>query len=224
VAALREEPAEGAVLREAQRVVVWSPKGRVRAADVPLLVVHDGPEYSRRASLRRLVEPFQPIRVALLHSNDREEHYSASARYARILVEEILPELGAASRRVGLGCSLGGLALLHAHRRYPGAFDALLPQSASLFRRRTDPQESRFRRFARVERFVGSVLRTEAWRSPIPVTMTCGMDEENLANNRIAAEALERQGYPVRFHEVAGGHDWPSWRRALRAHLPEVLA
>jgi enterochelin esterase-like enzyme len=27
----------------------------------------------------------------------------------------------------------------------------------------------------------------------------------------------------VRFHEVPGGHDWPSWRRALRLHLAEVL-
>ena len=202
---------------------MWSPKGGARAADVPLLVVHDGPEYGRRASLRRLVEPFQPLRVALLQSNDREEHYSASARYARTLVEEILPELGPASRRVGLGCSLGGLALLHAHRRYPDAFDALLPQSASLFRRRTDPQEAGFARFARIQRFVGSILNAEAWTSPIAVTMTCGVDEENLANNRAAADALARQGYAVRFHEVPGGHDWPSWRRALRLHLTEVL-
>jgi enterochelin esterase-like enzyme len=222
VAADGEKPAEGAVLRSGQRLVVWSPKG-ARADRVPLLVVHDGPEYSRRASLRRLLEPFQPLRVALLHSNDREEHYSASARYARTLVEEILPELGPASRRIGLGCSLGGLALLHAHRRYPDAFDALVPQSASLFRRPTDPQEARFPRFARISRFVGAVVNADDWRTPIPVTMTCGVDEENLANNRVVAEALGRQGYPVRLHEVAGGHDWPSWRRALRAHLPEVL-
>ncbi|MGE5691873.1 MAG: alpha/beta hydrolase [Pseudomonadota bacterium] len=205
-------------------MVVWSPRGGARAGSVPLLVVHDGPEYSRRASLRRLLEPFQPLRVALLHSNDRNEHYSASARYARTLAEEILPELGPASRRVGLGCSLGGLALIHAHRRYPDAFDAIVAQSPSLFRRRTDRQEAGFPRFARIARFVGTLLNTEAWHSPIPVTITCGVDEENLANNRAAAGALERQGYPLRFHEVPGGHDWRSWRRALDLYLPEVLA
>jgi len=224
VAADAARDAEGRVLREAQRIVVWSPKGRARAEEVPLVVVHDGREYSRRASLRRLLEPYQPLRVALLDSNDREEHYSASARYARTLAEEILPELGRASRRIGIGCSLGGLALLHAHRRHPDAFDAIVPQSPSLFRRRTDRHESGFPRFARITRFVGSVLNADDWPSPIPVTMTCGVDEENLANNRAAAEALRRQGYPLRLHEVPGGHDWRSWRRALREHvLPELL-
>lgn len=191
---------------------------------MPLLVVHDGHDYARRASLRRLLEPYQPLRVALLSAADRNEAYSASARYARLLAEELLPELGPASRRVGLGCSLGGLALLHAHRRHPGAFDAILAQSGSFFRRRTDRQEARFPRFARITRFVGTVLNGHDWHSPIPVTMTCGVDEENLANNGAMSEALARQGYPVRFHEVPGGHEWRSWREALGAHLDEVLA
>ena len=60
-------------------------------------------------------------------------------------------------------------------------------------------------------------------RLPIPVTITCGLDEENLENNRAVAAALTEQGYDVELHEVPGGHDWPVWRRALKARLPDLL-
>ena len=190
----------------------------VRGEHGPLLVVHDGPEYVRRAALYATID--RPVRAALLVPVDRNETYSASAAYARALVDEVLPALPG-DRPVGLGCSLGALALLPAHRRYPDAFAGLFLQSGSYFRRRTDPQEGGFQRFARVARFVGTVLREPG--RPIPVTMTCGLDEENLENNRAVAAALAEQGYDVELHETPGGHAWPVWRRALQARLPDLL-
>jgi enterochelin esterase-like enzyme len=192
----------------------------------PVLVVHDGPDYVRRARvlavLTRLVEgkELPPHRVALLTANDRMETYSASARYARELVDALGDLEG---RRVGVGSSLGALALLHAHRLEPRAFAGLFLQSGSYFRRRTDPQESGFQRFSRIDRFVGSVLNARDGARPVPTTITCGLDEENYANNAAMAQALATQGYPVDFHAARGGHEWPTWRRALEAHLPPLL-
>jgi enterochelin esterase-like enzyme len=192
----------------------------------PLLVVTDGQDYVRRASLLRLLRGLvetrrvPPHRVALLTPDDRLETYSASTRYARALVAE-LDEL--AGRRVGLGSSLGALALLHAHRLEPRAFAGLFLQSGSFFRRRTDPQESRFPRFSRVDRFVGTVLNARDGARPVPTTITCGLDEENYANNAVLAQALAAQGYAVDFHAARGGHDWPTWRRALEVHLAPLL-
>jgi enterochelin esterase family protein len=192
----------------------------------PLLVVHDGPEYVRRASLlrilTRLVESKQAPahRVALLVPDDRLETYSASARYARELVAALAEIEG---KPVGVGSSLGALALLHAHRLEPRAFSGLFLQSGSYFRRRTDPQESRFPRFSRVDRFVGSVLNARDGARPVPTTITCGLDEENYANNAAMAQALAMQGYAVDFHAARGAHDWPTWRRALEAHLAPLL-
>jgi enterochelin esterase-like enzyme len=184
--------------------------------DEPLVVVHDGPEYAHRGGLRRALDGHS---AALLAPVDRDETYSASAAYSHALVEDVLPSLPG-RRPVGLGCSLGALALLHAHRRAPGAFAGLFLQSGSFFRRR-DSYESGFPRYGRIARFVGS-LRRDPGR-PIPVTITVGLDEENLANNRALAETLAAGGYDVELHETRGGHDWPMWKRQLKARLPDLL-
>lgn len=190
---------------------------------LPLLLVHDGSDYARRGGLRRVLARLPPLRAALVDPVDRREDYAAAPRYTRALLRELLPALDAGGPRVGVGASLGALALLHAHRTSPPALDGLFLQSGSFFRRATDAQERGFRRFARIDRFVRGVLEGEAPARTIPVTITCGRDEENLANNRAVAAALERQGYDVRLHEHPGGHTWPAWRRALDAHLEELL-
>src|SRR5258706_10760737 len=191
----------------------------------PLLVVLDGPDYARRASLLRLLrrlvdEDRVPAhRVALVRADDRFESYSASVAYARALTAALDELTGRGrGRRVGLGSSLGGLALLHAHRLEPRAFSGLFLQSGSFFRRRTDPQEASFRRFSRIDRFVGTVLNASDRPRPVPTTLTCGLDEENYACNAAIAQALAAQAYAVSFHAARGGHDWPTWRRALGPH------
>lgn len=197
-------------------------------AAAPLLVVLDGPDYVSRARLlavlRRQAEAraLPAHRVVLVSAADRFEAFSASARYGQALTAA-LDELGR-GRRVGVGSSLGALALLHAHRLEPRAFAGLFLQSGSYFRRRTDPQERGFRRFARIDRFVGGVLGggVDGTR-PVPTTITCALDEENYANNAVLAQALAAQGYAVDFHAARGAHDWPTWRRALELHLPGLL-
>src|SRR5438445_3851178 len=87
----------------------------------PVLVVLEGPDYARRAGLLRLLGGFvargaaPPHRVALVVPDDRLETYSASTAYARALTAALDDLTGSRrGRRVGLGSSLGGLALLHA--------------------------------------------------------------------------------------------------------------
>jgi enterochelin esterase family protein len=204
--------------------------GRPGGGPGPLLVVLDGPEYALRTSLLRLLdrlvreEGVAPHRVALVLPDDRLETYSASAYFARALASRLDELTGRGrGRRVGLGSSLGALALLHAHRLEPRSFSGLFLQSGSFFRRRTDPQESGFGRFSRVDRFVGTVLNAKGRARAVPATITCGLDEENYVNNAAVARALAAQGYAVDFHAARGGHDWPTWRRALDAHLGALL-
>jgi enterochelin esterase family protein len=200
--------------------------------DAPLIVAHDGPEYAEYAGLTRFLdamsweERIPPLHAALIQPVDRNETYSASALYSAALVRELLPDLARRvphGKRIGMGASLGALAMLHAHVRHPRSFDALLLQSGSFFRQRSDKQESRFPRWQRITRFVGTVLRGAAAENPIPIAFTCGTAEENRANNRAMADALVEQGYPAWLAEIRDAHTWTCWRDGFDPHLPALV-
>src|SRR5260221_8340839 len=151
-----------------------------------MLVVQDGPESSEYASLTRFLdamsweERIPPLHAALIQPVDRNETYSASALYAGALTRELLPQIARRvphGTRIGMGASLGALALLHAHVRHPKSFDGLMLQSGSFFRQRYDKYESSFPRYRRITRFVGTVLRGVAVERTIPVAITCGTGE-----------------------------------------------
>jgi enterochelin esterase family protein len=214
-------------LRTKIPLTLWESEGVQPGRPLPLVVAHDGTEYADLASLLSLLARHGPIRAALLDPpGDRDEHYSASANYARALSSEILPALhhqAPATLRIGMGASLGALAMLHAQRLRPSSFGALFLQSGSFFRQRFDRQESGFARFRRIARFVGQVLAATETAAPIPIAMTCGTVEENLANNRAVAAALQRQGHPVRLHINRDAHNYVAWRDCLFPHLTELL-
>ena len=210
---------------------LWSAADTDPAEPLPLLLVHDGPEYAEYCSLLRLFDHLvafgevPPFCAALLPPpGHRNETYSASARYARTLVGEWLPALRPyAGRPLGLGASLGALAWLHAHWAYPGILGGLFLQSGSFFRRRLDAQEAAYPRFARITRFVSRVFGGRREIERIPVTLTCGTGEENLGNNRAVAGALQRQGWHAALVEHPDAHNWVSWRDSLHPHLAELL-
>src|SRR5215207_10015685 len=76
---------------------VWSPADAGPGEPLPLLVAHDGPEYDRLAALTQFsAGALPPHRVALLAPGERDEWYSASARYAGALVRDVVPALHSA--------------------------------------------------------------------------------------------------------------------------------
>jgi enterochelin esterase-like enzyme len=217
--------------------LLWSSPGARPGASAPLLVVHDGPEYARFSSLLALLATavedgrLPSLRAALLTPpRPRDEHYAASPGYAHALVSDVMPVLDALAPsprerrwRVGMGASLGALALLHAHRAAPEVFGALLLQSGSFFQEHLDPQEAWRPVFARISAFVAGVLAGRGPARPPPVTLTCGTAEENLANNRAVHDALHAQGYRVRLGQVRDAHNWTAWRDAFDPYLLDLL-
>ena len=201
------------------RVRMWSTGGG------PLLVAHDGPEYDALGGLTRYAGAviaageLPAFRVAMLAPGHRDEWYSGSALYARALTEYVLPALHPVAP-VGMGASLGALAMLHGHGRDP--FAGLFLQSGSFFVPRHDAHESRFPRYRRIVRVVRELHR-DAGR-PAPVSLTCGIAEENLANNRLMAQALGAQGFDVALHVNPDMHNYTGWRDALHPHLTRLLA
>lgn len=212
---------------------VWSPADAPPGTPLRLLLANDGPEYDALAQLTRYTAAtiaggaVPPFRVALLQPGDRNNWYSASAAYSRVLDSDVLPELrsafGVIGQPVAMGASLGALAMLHAQRRFPRAFSGLFLQSGSYFMPRYDRHESGFSRYSRIIRFVRDTRRTGEYAMPVPVTITVGKAEENAHNNRSMARALAAQGYEVSLEEVLDMHNYVGWRDAFDPHLTTLL-
>jgi enterochelin esterase family protein len=231
---VRELPLRSRRLRSTLPALLWSPAEGDPRRPLPLLVVHDGPEYARYSSLTRLLDHLvsfgetPDFRALLLPpGGNRDELYSASTRYADALVAELLPaavEHAPSGRQlVFLGASLGALAALHAHVRHPGLAAGLFLQSGSFFRPRLDAQEATHARFSRIARFVSRVHGRLPLAPAVPTVVTCGTAEENLANNRAFAAALDERGWPVTTFWNRDAHNWTSWRDALHPRLAELL-
>ena len=222
-------PALGADLH----ATIWSPAGLDETEAAPLLLVHDGPEYDRAAGLTHYLAAgvaegrLPPLRAALLEPGERDFRYSANPAYASDLATAVVPALTAlspATTTIGMGTSLGALAMLHAHRAHPELADRLFLQSGSFFDPRHDAHESGFSGYDRVVAFVGAVREAGGAARPVPTVLTCGGPEENVHNNRLMAATLAAQGYDVALHEVDDVHNWTAWRDALEPHLTGLIA
>ncbi|MBK5306746.1 MAG: hypothetical protein JJD92_08690 [Frankiaceae bacterium] len=219
-------------LDEAVPAILWSSHGSADDDELPLLVVHDGPEYDALSSLTLFLDAMvdegrlPPMRAALLAPVGRNESYAASAPYSRALALGLVPALhkvAPTSVTLGMGASLGGLAMLHAQRSHPGTFSGLYLQSSSFFHRLLDEQESSFERFQRVTFFVESVLRSGPALEPVPIVMTCGLIEENVENNRLMTRSLGAQGYDTRLVENRDGHTYTGWRDTFDPNLVDLV-
>lgn len=211
---------------------LWAAVGLGEDEPSPLLVVHDGPEYDRLAGLTLFLDTMTsegrlpPMRAALLEPVERNETYSASPTYGRSLALGLVPRLRKqvpTKAVIGMGASLGGLAMLQAQRAHPGTFAGLYLQSSSFFHRVLDEQESDFARFSRIAGFVDSVLRSGPHVDPVPVVMSCGLIEENVENNRLMTRALQAQGYDTRLVENRDVHTYTGWRDTFDPNLVDLV-
>jgi enterochelin esterase-like enzyme len=212
--------------------LLWSSHGSADDAEAPLLVVHDGPEYDALASLTLFLDAMvdegrlPAMRAALLAPVDRNESYAASTSYSRALALGLVPalhKLAPTTITLGMGASLGGLAMLHCQRAHPGTFAGLYLQSSSFFHRALDDQESSFERFQRITAFVDGVLRSGPALEPVPIVLTCGQIEENVDNNRLMTRSLAAQGYDTRLVENRDVHTYTGWRDTFDPNLVDLV-
>jgi enterochelin esterase family protein len=224
---------ESSLLGGCQEALLWASHGSSADTPLPLLVALDGIEFDRFSSLTRMLDAevargrLPAMRALLLHPSHRDDHYSANPALPEAIENELLPAVHrlapiAEGRRyrAGLGASLGGLALLHAHRVRPATFGALFLESSTFL------QHERllgFEYLQRVEQFVDDLLGAGTSPDPIPVTLTCGKVELGLANNRAVARALRTQGYDARLHITSDAHNWIAWRDAWTPRLTSLL-
>lgn len=212
---------------------VWSPASSSPRDDLPMLLVHDGPELAAYAKITRWAGTLgYPLRVVLLDPGpDRGQRYSADPVYAAVLTEAVgvLRQRWPSSRRPVLaGASLGALAALHTAWRHPGTFAGLWLASGSFFTAGTDPGERDFPHFGRITAFTDEITAADAAPDLGAVTMVCGTAEENLANNELLRDrltALEAGGSRgIAWATADDGHNTTCWRDLFDPHLGVLSA
>lgn len=214
-------------------VTIWSPAGSQARDPLPLVVVHDGPEYDLFSSLSRyssvLIQErvLPPHRLALAHPVLRDAWYSGSPAYLRTIaaagLARIDAEYAVRAPIVVMGASLGGLTALLVGMVDGPPVGAVFAQSGSFFHPTLDPQESGFRYFDRISEQVRQILHAPRTSRPLRIGLTCGAHEENAANNRQMAAALDHAGHSVTYTELPDLHNFIAWRDALDPHLTDVL-
>jgi enterochelin esterase-like enzyme len=196
----------------------------------PLLVVHDGIDYLKFASLAQVLDnlihrlEIPPLVVALTQSPRRTEEYAASELHARFLCDELLPLLEQEfplhedpQDRALMGASFGAVASLHTTWLRPGTFGKLLLQSGS-FAFTDIGDHGRGPLFDPVVRFVNS-FRKAPGRPPPKIFLSCGIYESLIYYNRSMLPLLQGTGSETKLVEAQDGHNWENWRDRLRDGL-----
>ena len=213
-----------------RRVSVYLPARFRETRRYPLLIVHDGGDYVRYASLQTVLDNLihnlevAPLVVALTHPVDRLTEYPNHAGHAAFIAEQLLPAMQnkfpiyeTAASRCLMGASFGGVAALATAWRYPGTFGRLLLQSGSFAF--TDIGESkRGPAFVEVVKFINA-FRDAPGKPSEKVFVSCGTYESLIYENRTMVPVLQASGMEVRYEEARDGHNWENWRDRLRSGL-----
>jgi len=224
------------ILGAAMPCRLWSSAGRQAAEPLPLLVALDGLEYDQYCGLTQMLDlmvtqgELPPMRAALLHPVRRDRDYAASIDFSRSLAEEVLPHLDGLvavpddkRQRVGMGASLGGLAMLFAQWSYPELLGGLFLQSASVFNHHYFAGDLDFEPMERICNFTERVHTAAGAPSPCAAVLTCGVVEETLLANTAMAASLQRLGYAASLQRLPDAHNWVAWRDAFQPHLVDLL-
>jgi enterochelin esterase family protein len=197
----------------------------------PLLIVHDGHDYLRYASLRPILDNLihrlevPDLIVALTSSPDRLAEYANDERHARFLTDELVPHLEARfpldsrpQARCLMGASFGAVASFSTAWRRPGFYGRLLLQSGSFAFSDIGERNHRGAVFDPVVSFINQ-FRSRPQAVSERLFVSCGMYESLIYENRSLMPMLQATGMDVRYVEARDGHNWENWRDRLREGL-----
>jgi enterochelin esterase-like enzyme len=202
-----------------RRVYVYLPAAydRDSGARFPSFYVHDGGEYLERARMSTVMDnlihtgEIPPVVVVMIDPVNRMREYWANDAYRDFLCAEFIPAIDDLYRTITdrdsrgvMGASLGGLISTYVALSKPQLFSKVAGQSSALH---LD------------EKKLVSLLRA-AEDATIIFYFDVGIYEPRFipAHERFVA-LLKQKRWPCFYQELAGGHNWTSWR----AHLKDLL-
>jgi len=227
---LDEIEVESAAFASQRRVLLYLPARFRRSRRYPLLIVHDGDDFLRFASLKVVLDnlihrqEIAAMVVALAIPGERLVEYGASEEHARFIIDELLPDLEQElplderpATRGLMGASFGAVASLATAWLLPGAFGNLFLHSGS-FAFTDIGEQRRGPVFDPVVRFVNA-FRERPGHPCQRIFMTCGIYESLIYENRSLFPLLQQTGVELKYVEARDGHNWENWRDRLREGL-----
>jgi enterochelin esterase-like enzyme len=201
-----------------RKITVYLPAGYEHSThDYPMVLVHDGPDYIRLASMPTILDNVihqgltPPLIAVFVPPVQRTEEYAGSKidAFSRFIVQELLPVIDMRYRtrkdpgaRAMLGSSNGGNIALYIAMQYPQAFGNVAAQSSNVIPAISD----RFNQQPRLPLRLYLDLGTYDIPMLIPLV-------------RNFAALLQNTGYDMLYQEFHEGHSWGSWR----AHIDDAL-
>jgi enterochelin esterase-like enzyme len=209
---------ESRLLGNRRRIHVYLPPDYDEddARRFPTLYVHDGGQYLHRGRLPTVLDnlifsrEIGPLIAIMIDPVVRGREYRASETYATFLESELLPHVERRYRTLAqreargvMGASLGGLISFYVALSRPHLFSRVGGQSSALHLE---------------EAMITTLLSN--FRASTAFYLDVGKYEPRYlpAHGRIVA-LLNAVGCPCLFQQLAGGHNWTSWR----AHLKDLL-
>jgi enterochelin esterase family protein len=210
---------------------VYVPARFRRTRRYPLLVVHDGHDYLRYASLGAVLDnliarlEIPDMVVALTSSPHRLGEYAADERHAQFLTDHLVPQLERLfpidprpQARCLMGASFGAVASLATAWHRPGVYGRLLLESGSFAFTDIGDRNHRGPLFDPIVAFINQ-FRAAPMAVAERIFVTCGMYESLIYENRSLVPMLQSTGMDVRYVEARDGHNWENWRDRLREGL-----
>ena len=231
-----------AVLGNERDVTVVVPSGQAVSTDAALVVLFDRgpmlerirvPDIAANLTAAGRLPPMVVVLVGHPTSESRGLELPPNPAFARFLATELVPWVRATypvtrdpARTVVGGVSYGGIAATYAALSHPDVFGAVLCQSGSFW---WSPTQDPARQASFDQRSEPNWLAREIAarpRAPVRFYLEAGLFEvasEILPMTRHVRDVLKARGYDVIYREVAGGHDYLSWRGGLADGLLALL-
>ncbi|WP_436323482.1 enterochelin esterase [Vibrio cidicii] len=226
---------DSAMLNNRRTIHLYQPHARYAVTSAsPLLILFDGDAYLGRASVPMTLDnliaqkKIPPLRAVFINNplpSLRAKELTPNARFADFMADEFKPWLcqahgicPKAEETILSGSSFGGLASMAIAFHRPDAFGKVLSQSGS-FWWGENPHSGEWltQQFALSE------------RKDVDIYMNAGVFEVSpdsaniLKTNQKLHKVLKEKGYSVVFEQVAGGHDYFSWRVMLAQGLAQFF-
>ncbi len=202
---------------------VYTPFGYENLAQLPVMYVTDGHEYSddklgamvivldnliHSGAIQPIIAVFvDPRNPGNLSENRRMQEYTGNIKFANFLADELVPVIDAnyrtsqtADARGILGTSLGGWNSAYVGLVRSDVFHLIAIHSPA---------------------FNNEIIQSynSSPKLPLKIFMSTGVIYDTQDRARAMRSVLESKGYPLSYIEVNQGHSWGNWRALLQEPL-----